>query len=268
VIHYHNVSLLGPEIFRLGDGTAALKLYTAHEHWLVCPTHALWKFNRRVCEKPDCVRCSIISRRPPQLWRFTGMMEQCSKEVDAFLAPTRFTAEIHQRRGFAAPMLQFPIFAPRADSDWQEPAPRRHERAYFLFVGRMETIKGVDGLIQAWSRVKQADLLLAGSGSREQELRKLASSNPRIKFLGETPSTALGALYAHCLACIIPSLVYETFSTVILEAFARKAPVIARNLGSLAEIVAESEGGLLFSNESELLEAVARIGSPDVRARA
>src|SRR5881392_1178998 len=37
VIHFHNPSLLGgPVALQLGAG---LKLYTAHEQWLVCPTH-------------------------------------------------------------------------------------------------------------------------------------------------------------------------------------------------------------------------------------
>lgn len=44
VIHYHNVSLIGgPGVLRLGR---AVKLYTAHEYWLICPTHVLFKFNR------------------------------------------------------------------------------------------------------------------------------------------------------------------------------------------------------------------------------
>ena len=44
VIHYHNISLVGgPDILRMGQ---AIKLYTAHEHWLVCPTHVLWRHNR------------------------------------------------------------------------------------------------------------------------------------------------------------------------------------------------------------------------------
>jgi len=42
VIHYHNVSLLGPQVLRLEpDYRDFLKVYTAHEHWLVCPMHVL-----------------------------------------------------------------------------------------------------------------------------------------------------------------------------------------------------------------------------------
>ena len=67
VIHYNNVSLLGSAgAFRYGRG---LKLCTLSDHWLVCPMHVLWKFNREVCIKPTCYRCSLAGRRPPEFWR-------------------------------------------------------------------------------------------------------------------------------------------------------------------------------------------------------
>ena len=45
VVHFHNVSLVGgPGLFALARG--AVTVYTAHEHWLVCPTHVLWRHGR------------------------------------------------------------------------------------------------------------------------------------------------------------------------------------------------------------------------------
>ena len=47
VIHYHNTSLLGPAVLAMDTpAKRAVKLYTTHEHWLVCPMHVLWKFDR------------------------------------------------------------------------------------------------------------------------------------------------------------------------------------------------------------------------------
>ena len=44
VIHFHNISLFGPHILSLQDqGGRAVKIYTTHEHWLICPTNVLWK---------------------------------------------------------------------------------------------------------------------------------------------------------------------------------------------------------------------------------
>src|SRR6266545_4423086 len=67
VIHFHNISLMGgPGVLRFGR---AVKLYTAHEYWLVCPTHVLFRFKKEACVKKKCLRCQLIYRRPPQLWR-------------------------------------------------------------------------------------------------------------------------------------------------------------------------------------------------------
>src|SRR5215831_11606526 len=64
VINFHNVSLLGgPGVLSSGKG---LKLYMAHEHWLVCASHVLWRHNREACGGRECLRCVLNYRRPPQ----------------------------------------------------------------------------------------------------------------------------------------------------------------------------------------------------------
>ncbi len=78
VIHYHNISLVGgPGVLVLGEG---IKLYTAHEHWLVCPTHILWRHNRELCTGRECLRCVLNYRRPPQLWRHTSLLERQGRQ--------------------------------------------------------------------------------------------------------------------------------------------------------------------------------------------
>jgi glycosyltransferase involved in cell wall biosynthesis len=74
----------------------------------------------------------------------------------------------------------------------------------------------------------------------------MAAGNPRIKFLGPLPQEKLGALYYHALACIVPSVTYETFGLTSVEAFARKTPVVMRDLGALPEIVEDSGGGFVY----------------------
>jgi glycosyltransferase involved in cell wall biosynthesis len=267
VIHYHNISLLGPQVLtlepRLG---AAVKMYMTHEHWLVCPTHVLWKFGNRPCEKPDCLRCVIKAKRPPQVWRYTGYLAEASRHVDQFVSPSRFTAQMHAERGFPKPVAHLPYFIDRVDDDWRNPGPRPHGKPYFLFVGRLEKIKGLHTLIQLWSRVTDYDLLVAGTGVEADVLRAQAAANLRIKFLGPMSQNQLGALYSHALGCIVPSLTYETFGMIIIEAFARKTPVIVRDLGALPEVVNDSGGGFVYRDDDELLIAIENIGrSPGLR---
>src|SRR5262249_34858952 len=106
-----------------------------------------------------------------------------------------------------------------------------------------------------------------GTGTYEAELRRMAATNANIKFLGALPQRALGDLYYHALACIVPSITYETFGMVIIEAFARKTPVIARDLGALPEVVRKSNGGFVYRTDEQLLTAIRTIAtSPTLRS--
>ena len=262
VIHYHNTSLLGPQVLTLDSVHGpAVKLYTTHEHWLVCPMHVLWKFGERPCEAPACFRCTVKAKRPPQLWRLTDYLTRTSQHVDQFVSPSRFTAQMHETRGFSQPVDHLPYFIDRVDREWRNPKPRPHNKPYFLFVGRLEKIKGLHTLIDLWSKVSKYDLLVAGNGPEAESLRQQASDNPRIKFLGPLPQDQLGALYHHALGCIVPSITYETFGIIIIEAFARKTPVIVRDLGALPEVVNDSGGGFTYQTDEQLLKAIEEIGS-------
>jgi glycosyltransferase involved in cell wall biosynthesis len=267
VIHYHNISLLGPGILTLEpEHGRAIKIYTTHEHWLICPTHVLWKMNDRACDEPVCLPCTLMAKRPPQLWRYIGMLSRSSKYVDRFVSPSRFTAKVHAVRGFPRPVAHLPYFIARADRDWQQPEPRPQERPYFLFVGRLERIKGLHTLIEAWKRAPDYDLLVAGTGTQAKDLQAQASGDSRIKFLGALPQAELGSLYFHASGTIVPSLTSETFGLIVIESFARKTPVIVRDLGALPELVHDSGGGFVFRTDEELLEAVRQIGaSPELR---
>ena len=261
VIHFHNISLLGPQILELQPkNTRFVKLYTAHEHWLVCPMHVLWKFGRRACEKPNCLPCTIYGKRPPQIWRYTGMLDRYVRLVDRFLSPSRFSADMHIKRGFSQPIDVLPYFIDRADDDWQSPVNPRISHPYFLFVGRLEKIKGVESLIEAWREISNYHLLIAGSGSQKSSLEKLAGGNPKITFLGPQTQRELGTLYFHAIATLVPSITYETFGITMLESFARKTPVIVRDLGALPEVVRESRGGQIFCDLNELRSAINTLG--------
>ncbi|MDQ6700541.1 MAG: glycosyltransferase, partial [Acidobacteriota bacterium] len=108
VIHFHNVSLIGgPALLGYGE---ALKLYTIHEHWLLCPMHTLFRDNREPCEEKKCIRCALNYHRPPQLWRYTNAMREAVRHVDAFLAPTDFSRELHLASGLPMNIVTLPNF--------------------------------------------------------------------------------------------------------------------------------------------------------------
>ena len=256
VIHVHNGSLFGPGLWDLPARGNPVRFYTAHEHWLVCPTHVLLKYDGNVCAEPECLKCTLKHKRPPQLWRYTGLFERKAKFIDQFFSPSQFTVEEHAKRGFSRKMECLPYFMAEQDEDWQNPAPRPQERPYYLFVGRLEHLKGVQELIAVWDQVPDVDLLIAGDGDYAPELKRLANGNRRIRFLGRVSQPELGPLYHHALACVVPSITYETFGIVCIEAFARKTPVIVHDLGGLSEVAEQSHGGLTYRNRQELIDAL------------
>jgi len=262
VIHFHNTSLFGPAVLEMEPSyTGWVKLYTMHEHWLVCPMHVLWKNNRRVCDKPDCFTCSLVFRRPPQLWRYTGLRDRAAANIDQFLSPSRFTREMHHQRGFPYPIEVLPYFLDRVDRDWASPGPRPHPRPYYLFVGRLEKIKGLQHVLPEFAGAGDYDLLVLGSGDYEQELKRQARGMSRVKFLGWIPQDRIGPCYRHALGVVVPSITYETFGIIIIEAFARKTPVIVHDLGALPEVVRESGGGLIYRTPVELRESMHTLAS-------
>jgi glycosyltransferase involved in cell wall biosynthesis len=264
VINFHNISLIGgPGI--LGYGGQAVRLYMAHEHWLVCPTHVLWRHDRELCSGRECFRCTLAYRRPPQLWRATGFLERQLDHVDAFIAMSEFSRAKHREFGFPREMDVLPQFLP--DTPQLDAVSDRspHPRPYFLFVGRLESIKGLDDVLPAFGGGEGPDLLVAGEGSHGAALRAAAQSSPRIKFLGSVNEVGLQALYRHALALVVPSIVFETFGLVVIEAFRAGVPVIARQIGPLPELVEQARGGLLFSTPEELRAALRTVASDPTR---
>jgi len=75
----------------------------------------------------------------------------------------------------------------------------------------------------------------------------------------------LRALYRGARALITPSICYEVFPLVVLEAFQLGVPIIARRLGPYPEIVDGSGGGLLFADRAELDAAIRSVLSDAAR---
>jgi glycosyltransferase involved in cell wall biosynthesis len=256
VIHYHNISLVGgPGILAWGQG---IKLYSLHEYWLVCPTHILFRYNREVCERPHCLTCTLTHRRPPQAWRYTGLLKRALEHVDAFISSSRFTIEAHRRRGLPLRAVHLPHFT-LPPGNAPPPAPEIPEEPYFLYVGRLEKYKGLHTLFPVFRRRGAARLLVAGTGTYERQFRRLAAGMPNVEFLGHVDSSRLHTLYRHAVAVIVPTLAYEIFGMVVIEALSHGTPAIVRNVGGMPELIEESGAGFVYTTDEELISAMDRL---------
>jgi glycosyltransferase involved in cell wall biosynthesis len=261
VVNFHNASLIGgPGIFDLA--ASSTRVYTAHEHWLICPTHVLWRYKKEVCPGRQCIRCQLRYQRPPQLWRYTRGFKKSLSNIDLFIAMSEFSRKKHEEFGFPEKMTVLPPFM-------DDPPPPNgevaHPRPYFFFAGRLERIKGLHTVLPLLKHVPEVDLLVAGDGSYRDELSKLAGR--QVSFLGSLPPARLPSLFRNAIATIVPSITYETFGLTVVESFAVSTPVIARRLGPLPDIVENSRGGLVFGNDAEFVDALKRLASnPGLRA--
>lgn len=265
VVLFNNMSLVGgPGLF--GFGHDAVRLYVAHEHWLVCESHVLWRHNREACTGRECIRCVLAHRRPPQLWRYTGALSRALAQVHAFVARSEFSRAKHVEFGFPRPMDVIPYGVPMPDAPYDGPSP--HPRPYFFFAGRLEPIKGIEDVIDACLGADGPDLVIAGEGTSGPALRARAAGHPRIHFVGRLTAERLAPYYRHAVASVMSSKGFETFGMVAIEALAQGTPVVARRLGPLPELIGATAGGVTFETVDELRACLARYAADPSAARA
>ena len=263
VVHFHNPSLLGgPGSFDIG---ASLRLYTAHEHWLLCPTHVLFRYDKEVCTRRTCWRCTAVAHRPPQLWRSTPLLERSVRELDLVFTPSRFTADLHREAFPEMPLAVLPLPGPAADALKDLPTLPQ-PRPFFFFAGRLEPIKGARLLAEAFAGVTGADLVIAGDGSERPAIEVLAAANPAIRLRGWRAGADVLALCRDAVAVVVPSPGYETYGGVAVDAMALGTPALVRDLGPLPELVAGG-GGLTFASDDELRGQMRRLLDEEGLAR-
>jgi O-antigen/teichoic acid export membrane protein/glycosyltransferase involved in cell wall biosynthesis/O-antigen ligase len=139
---------------------------------------------------------------------------------------------------------------------------------------RLTRGKGVQHLIAALpailEAVPDARLLIAGAGRYERALRAAARRgglDEHVAFLGQLPDTEWLLESARVFVC--PSTdPGEVLPTAVLEAMSRGVPVVATNIGSMAEVIRHEETGLLVAggDSAALAGAITRLLSDPVEA--
>jgi glycosyltransferase involved in cell wall biosynthesis len=114
-------------------------------------------------------------------------------------------------------------------------------------VGRLSDEKGLDVLIDAWSRLPgRLPLKIIGDGPWAARVRDAESRDPRVAWLGRVSIQTVYELIGGATCLILPSRCYENCPKTILEAYSKGTPVVASRLGAMREYVADGETGLLF----------------------
>lgn len=127
------------------------------------------------------------------------------------------------------------------------------DKQYYAFVGRVEEIKGIRLLVKAFEKSGKF-LVVVGDGDDSKKIngylhRKKISN---IIMLGRQERDTVNVIMAHAKAVIVPSLWYETFGMVVIEAYACRTPVIAADFGNVGDLIEDGRTGFQY-----------RQGSPD-----
>jgi len=168
--------------------------------------------------------------------------------VDIVLTPSRFVWHMFQQAGFEHPRV---IYSDNGIPEFRgsgEVGGSSHVR--FGYFSAVIPHKGIELLIRAFREVRSPDvrLRIQGQGNDDYlaKVRQLAGNDLRITFHDPYGEGALAEAFSEIDILVVPSLWYENSPIVIHEAAMADVPVIAADIGGMAEYVRPGENGVLF----------------------
>jgi glycosyltransferase involved in cell wall biosynthesis len=195
-----------------------------------------------VCLRAGCVTVPQWLRDQVRYLRIHRTLSR----ANLLLTASRTLQRTLQAAGIETRHLPQPVSPPSAA---YVRAPTDHPT--FLFAGRLSREKGVEVLLEAFRRLRDAhpaaELRIAGDGPLRADLEAAAVAGwgSRVRFLGPCPPERVEAEMAVAWAVVQPSVWEEPFGLVALEAIVRGVPVIVSECGGLAENVEPQVHGLL-----------------------
>ena len=254
IVHVHNtLHLVSPSVYYAARHCGVPVVQTVHNFRLLCP-NALFYRDGHICEdcmskglgcavKHACYRGSkaqtLICVISTVIHRATGIYGKIHYICLTEFNKTKLLGlkQIRQENVFIKPNF--------VDSCETE----QTDRSGFIFAGRLDELKGLRTLIDAWS-LMGADaphLIICGTGPLEEWCADQIKKNRlNAEMKGFIPNDEVKTLIAGSKALILPTLWYEGFPMSILEAYSVGTPVICSDLGNAGSIVEEGVTGWKF----------------------
>jgi len=266
--HFHNIFyVMTPAVLDACKDQGVPVVLSVHNFRLVC-LNGLFFRGGKPCE--DCLPGSRVSGIMHRCFRGSLALSVLAADmtdyhwrrktwtdtVDRLVVATQFSKEKYVQAGIPAGKLSvLPHFVEGP------PAIAKINGRYALYAGRLSQEKGVDILLEAWKNIKDIPLYIVGTGPKQKDMETLIKDQglSNVTMLGFLESSEFQKVLSQARFLVVPSVCYENFPRVVVEAYACGVPVLANRLGTMEEIVEEGRTGLLFSNsDPEDLAAKAR----------
>lgn len=252
LIHVHNwFPTMSPSIFWAAKSRRVPLVVTLHNFRLTCVRSTLYRAGH-VCEL--CVGLpaafwgvvygcyqqsrsrSAVLTLGQMTHRLLGTWRKC---VDIFITPSGFARDVLVRASFPADRFVVkPNFLP------VDPGMSSDPGSYMFFAGRLSEEKGIRTLLAAARMCPDVPFVIVGNGPLDAEIHSAGLAN--VDFLGRVSREQVIKHVQRSRALVLPSEWYEGFPLIAIEAFASGRPIIGSRLGSIKEIVADQETGVLF----------------------
>jgi len=252
IIHIHNWHFAcGPIVIRQAKYLNVPIVMTLHNFRLLCPSATLLKNGEIFTQSLKvefpwyAIRKKVYRNSYFQTFWLSFIVWFHNKigtweMVEKYIVPSPHIIELFKQSVFKFPLERF-IVKPNFVFPGNYSGVSRGK--YFLYVGRLSVEKGLNVLLEAFGKIN-SELVIVGAGPLQAEVELAATKNSNIHFKGELQRADVFKLLQECTALIFPSIWYETFGLVIIEAFSVKTPVIASKIGASATLVESGYNGL------------------------
>ena len=256
VAHFHNTfPLISPAAYYAAKVEGVPVVQTLHNYRLLCPNGVFFR-DGHVCENclgkavpwPGVVHACYRGTRAgtgvvAAMLTLQRVLKSPTEAVNLYIALTEFARQKFIQGGLPAEKIVVkPNFV------YPDPGLGEGLGGYALFVGRLSLEKGTGTLLAAWEKLREKiPLKIVGDGPLASQVVKAVERIPGTEWLGRRSSKEVYELMDKAKMLIFPSEWYETFGRVVIEAFAKGTPVIATNIGAVAELVESGRNGLHFA---------------------
>lgn len=230
-------------------------LLTLTDFWTMCPKVILQTSSGSLCAGPEngdaCAKFCPELEKDFIKNRLRHSMELLSG-AEVIVSPSRFLAAVFKKE---YPDLKINVIPHGMDSRHLKANAKKYHKEdgiVFAYCGGLSPHKGIHLLLKAFLDLdsKNASLKLFGSCFNEKHyfdyLQNISHHNERVQFCGTYANEQVGEIFSGIDVVVLPSLCYENYPLVLHEALACGIPVIASNIGGMAEKIKDSVNGFTF----------------------